>query len=74
VTSEPARLTLADWKSRAAVIEPQTGAFIDGRFVPAASGRTFRDIVGRSPRTYRKEATATGVPTCFTMAWMQPGA
>jgi acyl-CoA reductase-like NAD-dependent aldehyde dehydrogenase len=44
VTGEPARLTLADWKSRATVIEPQTGAFIDGRFVPAASGRTFRDI------------------------------
>ncbi|EYT79645.1 membrane protein [Streptomyces sp. Tu 6176] len=35
--------------------------------------RTFRDIVGRSPRTYRKEAVAAGVPTCFTMAWTRPG-
>ncbi len=36
--------------------------------------RTFRDIVGRSPRTYREEAVAAGVPTCFTMAWTRPGA
>ncbi|SFE07066.1 Helix-turn-helix domain-containing protein [Actinacidiphila alni] len=35
--------------------------------------RTFRDIVGRSPRTYRKEAaTVATVPTCFTMAWTRP--
>ncbi|TSB31444.1 helix-turn-helix domain-containing protein [Streptomyces benahoarensis] len=34
--------------------------------------RTFREIVGRSPRTYRKEAVAAGVPTCFTMAWTRP--
>ncbi|MEE4489246.1 helix-turn-helix domain-containing protein [Streptomyces sp. NPDC050529] len=34
--------------------------------------RTFRDIVGRSPRTYRSETVATGVPTCFTMAWTRP--
>ncbi|MFC4060900.1 helix-turn-helix domain-containing protein [Planomonospora corallina] len=34
--------------------------------------RTFRQIVGRSPREYRKQAVATGVPTCFTMAWMRP--
>ncbi len=36
--------------------------------------RTFRDIVGRSPRTYRREAVSTGVPTCFTMAWTRPSA
>jgi transcriptional regulator GlxA family with amidase domain len=41
---------------------------------PGTFSRTFHDIVGRSPRTYRQEATATGVPTCFTMAWMRPGA
>ena len=41
---------------------------------PGTFSRTFRDIVGRSPRTYRKEATATGVPTCFAMAWMRPDA
>jgi AraC-like DNA-binding protein len=39
---------------------------------PGTFSRTFRDIVGRSPRAYRKEAPALGVPTCFTMAWMRP--
>ncbi|KAA0932402.1 helix-turn-helix transcriptional regulator [Streptomyces apricus] len=48
---------------------------------PGTFSRTFRDIVGRSPRAYRKEAgraadtgaaTAAGVPTCFTMAWLRP--
>lgn len=41
---------------------------------PGTFSRTFRDIVGRSPRTYRKEAAATDVPTCFTMAWTRPSA
>ncbi|MFF5127566.1 helix-turn-helix domain-containing protein [Streptomyces syringium] len=41
---------------------------------PGTFSRTFSDIVGRSPRTYRKEATPTGVPTCFTMAWTRPSA
>lgn len=36
--------------------------------------RTFRDIVGRSPRTYRNESAATDVPTCFTKAWTRPSA
>ncbi|MGZ8438437.1 MAG: aldehyde dehydrogenase family protein, partial [Candidatus Limnocylindrales bacterium] len=39
--------TTADWLSRAAAIEPRTDAFIDGRFVPAASGKTFDDVTGR---------------------------
>ncbi|MFD7088421.1 helix-turn-helix domain-containing protein [Streptomyces sp. NPDC056652] len=39
---------------------------------PGTFSRTFRDIVGRSPRTYRKEATAANVPTCFTKAWTRP--
>lgn len=30
-----------DWKDRAAALKPQGRAFIDGRFVDAASGRTF---------------------------------
>ncbi|MBY6307265.1 helix-turn-helix domain-containing protein [Streptomyces clavuligerus] len=35
--------------------------------------RTFRDIVGRSPRQYRRDmAAASVVPTCFTMAWTRP--
>ncbi|MEU4097555.1 AraC family transcriptional regulator [Streptomyces sp. NPDC026673] len=36
--------------------------------------RTFRDIVGRSPRAYRKEATVMDVPTCFAKAWLRPHA
>lgn len=39
---------------------------------PGTFSRTFHDIVGRSPRTYRKEASAMGVPTCFTMTWLRP--
>ncbi|GAC1663202.1 MAG: hypothetical protein NVS9B8_01810 [Candidatus Limnocylindrales bacterium] len=46
-TAERGRLTTADWIGRAAAIEPRTEAFIDGRFVSAASGRTFGDIAGR---------------------------
>ncbi|AXE80400.1 hypothetical protein C5746_29445 [Streptomyces atratus] len=38
---------------------------------PGTFSRTFRDIVGRSPRTCR-EAVAADVPTCFTMAWTRP--
>jgi acyl-CoA reductase-like NAD-dependent aldehyde dehydrogenase len=39
--------TAADWMERAASIAPRNQAFIDGRFVPAASGRTFDDVAGR---------------------------
>lgn len=38
---------------------------------PGTFSRTFRDIVGRSPREYRKEAVAVAVPTCFAKAWMR---
>ncbi len=41
---------------------------------PGTFRRTFRDIVGRSPRQYRKEAAATAVPTCFVRAWTRPSA
>ena len=43
-------LGLDDWLARAAAVEPRTVAFIDGRFVPAASGRTFTDIGPRDGR------------------------
>lgn len=46
-TDAPAPLSLADWLDRAARVSPRTEMFIDGRFVPAASGRTFDDIAGR---------------------------
>ncbi|HEX5569018.1 MAG TPA: AraC family transcriptional regulator [Streptomyces sp.] len=39
---------------------------------PGTFSRTFRAIVGRSPREYRREAAAVNVPTCFTMAWTRP--
>jgi transcriptional regulator GlxA family with amidase domain len=31
--------------------------------------RTFHEIVGQSPRSYREAAESRAVPTCFTMAW-----
>ena len=34
--------------------------------------RTFRDIVGESPSSYRRRGPAPQVPTCFSMAWMRP--
>jgi acyl-CoA reductase-like NAD-dependent aldehyde dehydrogenase len=46
-TSGRADLTTADWLARAAAITPRTELFIDGHFVPAASGRSFDDIAGR---------------------------
>lgn len=39
---------------------------------PGTFSRTFHDIVGTSPRAYRKEATPMNVPTCFAKAWMRP--
>jgi AraC-like DNA-binding protein len=39
---------------------------------PATFSRTFHAVVGSSPRAYRKQAVATGVPSCFTMAWTRP--
>lgn len=34
--------------------------------------RTFRDVVGVSPSTYRNRSERAAVPTCFTMAWVRP--
>ena len=36
-----------DWIDRAASLQPRNEAFIDGRFVPAASGETYDDVTGR---------------------------
>ena len=36
-------------------------------------GRTFRDIVGESPTTYRRQANdLRAVPACFAKAWTRP--
>jgi transcriptional regulator GlxA family with amidase domain len=39
---------------------------------PGTFSRTFHDIVGLSPRAYRRQAVAVDVPTCFTKAWHRP--
>jgi acyl-CoA reductase-like NAD-dependent aldehyde dehydrogenase len=46
----PTTATAADWIARAEAVDPRTDLFIDGRFQPAASGRTFADIAGRDGR------------------------
>jgi acyl-CoA reductase-like NAD-dependent aldehyde dehydrogenase len=46
-SSATAKPTVDDWLARAAAIEPRTELFVDGRYRPAASGRTFDDIAGR---------------------------
>ncbi len=45
--SHASTLTTADWIARAGSITPRAELFIDGAFVPAASGETFEDIAGR---------------------------
>lgn len=39
---------------------------------PGTFSRTFREIVGASPRDYRRDSTPTDLPTCVTMAWYRP--
>jgi transcriptional regulator GlxA family with amidase domain len=34
--------------------------------------RTFHDIVGESPTTFRQRGRMPAVPTCFMMAWARP--
>ena len=34
--------------------------------------RSFSDIVGESPTTYRKRGPIVPVPNCFAMSWMRP--
>jgi AraC-like DNA-binding protein len=34
--------------------------------------RTFLDIVGESPTTFRQRGQMPAVPTCFMMAWARP--
>lgn len=55
-TEASRKLTVDDWIARAATLVPRTELFIDGRFVPAASGRTFEDIAGRDGSTIARVA------------------
>ena len=34
--------------------------------------RTFREIVGQSPSSFRAHAKPILVPNCFAMAWLRP--
>lgn len=34
--------------------------------------RTFSDVVGESPTTYRAQGGLASVPNCFAMAWRRP--
>jgi AraC-like DNA-binding protein len=34
--------------------------------------RTFHEIVGESPTTFRQRGRTPAVPTCFMMAWTRP--
>jgi acyl-CoA reductase-like NAD-dependent aldehyde dehydrogenase len=45
--SPASELTAADWLARAGAVAPRNELFIDGAFVPAASGAVFDDIAGR---------------------------
>jgi acyl-CoA reductase-like NAD-dependent aldehyde dehydrogenase len=38
------KLSVDDWRARAASIRPRTQVFIDGKFAPAASGATFDNL------------------------------
>jgi hypothetical protein len=49
-TTPKTQPTAEDWIECAQAINPRNEAFIDGRFVPAPSGRTFDDIAGRDGR------------------------
>jgi acyl-CoA reductase-like NAD-dependent aldehyde dehydrogenase len=66
----PPTATLDDWLARAAAIEPRRELFIDGRFGPAATGRTFTDITGRDGSTIAEvaEGDATDVDRAVAAA------
>src|SRR3954466_16310632 len=44
-----------------------------GFFSPVTFSRTFREIVGESPREFRTTRKPVAVPTCFAMSWSRPG-
>jgi 4-guanidinobutyraldehyde dehydrogenase/NAD-dependent aldehyde dehydrogenase len=50
----PLKISAAEWRQRAAALQPRSQLFIDGRFEPAASGATFDNI---NPATGRSLGT-----------------
>ena len=57
-TEAPRKLTAEDWIERASSVATRTELFIDGRFSPAASGKTFDDVTGRDGTTIAHVAEA----------------
>ncbi|HEV8444951.1 MAG TPA: aldehyde dehydrogenase [Steroidobacteraceae bacterium] len=53
MSASPA-ITATQWRERAAAVKPRNGVFIDGRFVPSASGATFDNL---NPATGRSLGT-----------------
>jgi acyl-CoA reductase-like NAD-dependent aldehyde dehydrogenase len=56
MTTDASKPTTEDWIARAAAITPRTELFIDGRYEPAATGRTFDDVAGRDGTTIARVA------------------
>ena len=48
------KISVSQWRERAAAVQPRSGVFIDGRFAPAASGATFDNL---NPATGRSLGT-----------------
>ena len=71
-TAEKPRLTTENWLARASAVEPRTEAFIDGRFVPAASGRTFADVAGRDGSTIAEVAEGSAEDVDRAVADLRP--
>lgn len=61
-------LTVTDWLERAALVSPRRELFIDGRFVPSASGRTFADIAGRDGSRITDVAEGDGADVDLAVA------
>ena len=53
---DPRAFGLEEWAVRARDLRPHAQAVIDGRPVPAASGRTYRDVTGRDGSTIAEVA------------------
>jgi 4-guanidinobutyraldehyde dehydrogenase / NAD-dependent aldehyde dehydrogenase len=54
--------TVQDWRARAAVLPINGQAFIDGRYVDAASGATFDDVTPIDGRVIARVASTDQAP------------
>jgi AraC-like DNA-binding protein len=52
---------------------PVTDICLDVGFASLGTfSRTFREIVGQSPTTFRQGAESVAIPNCFVRAWTRP--